>query len=138
MDGLAGQSTMFSLLKAAEVVEGRLESALADVDLSMAKFSVLTELVAAKEPVALCDLASRLSCVRSNVTQLIDRLEADGLVSRVNDPADRRSVRATLTANGVERHAAGQEAVNRVQAEFATRFDASDRAQLERMLAAIE
>jgi DNA-binding MarR family transcriptional regulator len=131
------KNTMFSLLRAAETVQGRLEGALANVELSMAKYSVLTELVAAKEPVALCDLASRLSCVRSNVTQLIDRLEAEGLVSRVPDPADRRSVRAVLTATGAERQIAGQDAVNRVQAEFSMRFDATERAQLERVLAAI-
>jgi DNA-binding MarR family transcriptional regulator len=46
------------------------------------------------------ELAGRLSCVKSNVTQLIDRLEADGLVSRTADPNDRRSRLAVLTAAG--------------------------------------
>ena len=128
---------MFSLLRAAEVVEGKLEGALSDVGLSMAKYSVLTELVAAREPVALCDLASRLSCVRSNITQLMDRLETDGLVSRVDDPADRRSVRAALTPLGVERQAAGRQEVERLQAEFAKQVGGTDQGLLDQALAAI-
>jgi DNA-binding MarR family transcriptional regulator len=38
--------------------------------------------------------------VKSNVTQLVDRLEADGLVSRAADPVDRRSRLAVVTAAG--------------------------------------
>ena len=45
-------------------------------------------------------LAERLSCVKSNITQLVDRLEADGLVARQPDPGDRRSKLAGLTAAG--------------------------------------
>ncbi|WP_306085101.1 MarR family winged helix-turn-helix transcriptional regulator, partial [Nocardia cyriacigeorgica] len=36
------------------------------------------------------------------VTNRIDRMEAKGLVERVRDPHDRRSVRVRLTAHGVE------------------------------------
>jgi DNA-binding MarR family transcriptional regulator len=38
-----------------------------------------------------------MACVRSNITQLIDRMQAEGLVRRIPDPQDRRSVRAALT-----------------------------------------
>ena len=34
------------------------------------------------------------------MTQLVDRLEADGLVRRVADPTDRRSVKAEITDEG--------------------------------------
>ena len=51
----------------------------------------------------LSELASRMICVRSNITQLMGRLEADGLVQREEDPHDRRCVRATLTPLGRER-----------------------------------
>jgi len=79
-----------------------------------------------------------LSCVRSNVTQLIDRLEAEGLVTRVADPQDRRSVRAALTPLGSERYVAGQQQVERLQGEFASRFGSDDRDHLVRVLEAIE
>ncbi|TMG94648.1 MAG: MarR family transcriptional regulator, partial [Betaproteobacteria bacterium] len=74
--------------------EKRLEDALEKVGLSNAKFGALTHLVEAGEPLSLSECAARMTCVRSNITQLIDRLEADGLVRRVDDPADRRGVRA--------------------------------------------
>jgi DNA-binding MarR family transcriptional regulator len=38
--------------------------------------------------------------VKSNVTQLIDRLETDGFVSRKPDPHDRRTRLAVLTVAG--------------------------------------
>ena len=40
---------------------------------------------------------------RSNASQMIDRLQAEGLVARVRNPNDRRSVLVELTASGVER-----------------------------------
>lgn len=97
-----------SILHAARAIEERTEAALATAGLSMAKQSALTKLVEAGEPLTLSDLAARLSCVRSNMTQLIDRLEADGLVRRVDDPADRRVVRAELTPLGRRRQAEGE------------------------------
>ena len=39
---------------------------------------------------------------RSNATQMIDRLEAEGLVTRARNPKDRRSVLVALTASGEE------------------------------------
>lgn len=40
---------------------------------------------------------------RSNASQMIDRLEAEGLVYRISNPRDRRSVLVELTDAGVER-----------------------------------
>src|SRR6476469_1837498 len=105
----------FALLHAAQAVTDQLEGALNEHGLSMAKMSALSKLAEAGEPLTLSDLAARLSCVRSNITQLVDRLEGDGLVRRVNDSTDRRSVRAELTATGMEKQKAGAEAMIRVQ-----------------------
>jgi DNA-binding MarR family transcriptional regulator len=52
---------------------------------------------------ALGDLADALESTPRNITGLVDHLERDGLVERVPDPEDRRSVRARLTAAGRER-----------------------------------
>jgi len=129
---------MFSLLEAAHALEHRLESALSEVGLSMAKYGVISELADAREALPLSELAARQSCVRSNMTQLIDRLEADGLVRRVDDPADRRSVRAAITRLGEERAAAGARAMKRVQDEFTSAIPPRDRATLTRMLAGVK
>jgi DNA-binding MarR family transcriptional regulator len=110
---------MWSLIHAARAIEQRIESALEVVQLSLPKFTVLTTLVDAGIPLTLSELAARSSCVRSNMTQLIDRLEADGLVRRVDDPHDRRSVRAELTPLGRERQTAGARQMDTVRDQFA-------------------
>src|SRR5579872_4936260 len=49
------------------------------------------------------ELAEELDSTPRNITGLVDHLERDGLVERVPDKADRRSVRARLTPAGRER-----------------------------------
>ena len=126
-----------SLLHAAQVVGDRLEAALGTVGLSMAKQSALTKLAEAGEALTLSELAARLSCVRSNITQLVDRLEADGLVRRLDDPADRRSVKAELTQTGVQKQRAGAAEMVRVQAEMSGLLPSSDRISLQSALSVL-
>ena len=89
-----------ALIEAARTLEARLEAALTPYQLSLAKFGVLRCLVHEQRPLPLSAIAQRQKCVRSNMTQLTDRLEADGLVRRVDDPHDRRAVLAEPTAAG--------------------------------------
>src|SRR5256885_15109183 len=49
------------------------------------------------------DLATDLDSTPRNITGLVDHLEKDGLVERVPDATDRRSIHARLTAAGRER-----------------------------------
>jgi DNA-binding MarR family transcriptional regulator len=51
-------------------------------------------------PPAMKDLATAMHCDRSNVTTLVERLGALGLVTRSEDPLDRRSKVVTLTSAG--------------------------------------
>jgi DNA-binding MarR family transcriptional regulator len=106
---------LFAVLHASNVLESRLEARLSDVGLSLAKLAALHQLSAAGESLPLGQLAERLACVKSNVTQLVDRLEADGLVNRTGDPNDRRSRLAVLTDAGRIAFAKGSEI--RTQAE---------------------
>ena len=128
---------MYSLVRAAHALESRLEEALEQVGLSLAKFGALSHLVKEGEPLSLSECAMKMTCVRSNMTQLVDRLEADGLVRRVEDPEDRRAVRAVATPLGKERYAAGVRQVEKVQAEFSKTISGVDRGTLERVLSAL-
>ncbi len=127
----------FLLLKTAKALQERLEDALKAVGLSRAKMEALDQLAKACEPMPLRALAEAHRCVPSNMTTLIDRLESEGLVRRVDDPADRRSVRAELTPFGAERAAAGAEVLIRVQQDFASSLSPSDRAALQRILTSL-
>ena len=95
-----GATGLFSLLHAAGTAEDYVESKLGAIDLSLAKLAALSALADAGESLPLGQLAERLSCVKSNITQLVDRLEADGLVARKPDPNDRRTRLAVMTAAG--------------------------------------
>jgi DNA-binding MarR family transcriptional regulator len=91
---------LFSLLHAANAAQAHVESKLGAVGLSLAKLAALKALHDAGESMPLGQLAERLSCVKSNITQLVDRLEADGLVARKLDAHDRRTRLAVMTAAG--------------------------------------
>ena len=108
-----------------------------EVGLSSAKFAALTHLVDAGEALGLSECAKLMTCVRSNITQLMDRLEAEGLVKRVNHPNDRRGVRASVTKLGLERQAAGAKQLAWVEKQFAKTLEDADRAALARALAAL-
>lgn len=73
------------------------------------------------------DLTKRMCVSKSNVTQLIDKLEGQGLVVRETSTADRRLVYAVLTEAGREAVDRGTTVFNRAAedrfATFMTRTD---------------
>jgi DNA-binding MarR family transcriptional regulator len=72
--------------------------------LSEGRLHVLFTLASAPEhQLPLGELADQLDVTPRNVTGLIDHLERDGLVQRIDDPADRRLTYARLTVAGGKR-----------------------------------
>ncbi|WP_328408093.1 MarR family winged helix-turn-helix transcriptional regulator [Streptomyces violaceus] len=59
-------------------------------------------LILLRQPLPMRALAGRLACDASNITGLVDRLEARGLVSRHADAADRRIKNVVATEEGRE------------------------------------
>lgn len=136
-EGQAEASLSFEIIGALHAVATRLEDVLEPLGLSLAKFGALSKLVEAGEPLPLGTLAERCACVRSNITQLVDRLEAEKLVTRVDDPKDRRSVLAELTTDGRARHAAGEQALEKVERELLSRIPEQQREALRELLRAL-
>ncbi|HEV2751351.1 MAG TPA: MarR family transcriptional regulator [Gemmatimonadales bacterium] len=130
-------SLVFSLLETAGVVEGRLEEAVNAAGLSLAKLGVLRLLGDANRPVPLSELATIQHCVRSNITQLMDRLEKDGLVRRLADPDDRRAVLAELTPAGQQARAKGMRALADAQRAIMSGLKADEAASLKNALKAL-
>ncbi len=73
------------------------------------------------------ELAGKMSIAKPQMTVLLDKLEADGLVSRADDPADRRRVLISLTAAG---KAALQEATARMGEYMNKKLQILDAAEL--------
>ncbi|MET9421182.1 MULTISPECIES: MarR family transcriptional regulator [unclassified Streptomyces] len=74
------------------------EQAAAEHSLTGAQARVLGLL--SMEPTPMRRIAQKLRCEPSNVTGIVDRLEARGLVERRPDPADRRVKIAAATQEG--------------------------------------
>src|SRR6266581_7701588 len=125
------------VLEALHAVQEHVEAALEPLGLSLAKLGVLSKLVAAGEPLPLGTLAERCACVRSNITQLVDRLQAEKLVVRSDDPRDRRSVRAELTPEGRSRQAAGLEALYEAERTLVARIPRRHREAFRESLQAL-
>jgi DNA-binding MarR family transcriptional regulator len=133
-DSLALGILLKSLSHAGHLADNRLDAALATHDLSIAQLGVLKVLSAAEKPLPLSQIAGKLTCVRSNVTQLIDRMEADGLVRRVPDTLDRRSTGAMLTEKGRQRCALGMQEELKVERELFGELSTVEQAQLHDLL----
>lgn len=114
--GVAG-SVLASLLEPAELrawwalltrharVARRLETALvARSNLQLAEYDALLQLALAEgQRLRMSELADRALLSRAGISRLVDRLIADGLVSRTKCPSDARGYFAALTASGLAR-----------------------------------
>jgi DNA-binding MarR family transcriptional regulator len=129
-----GPPLLVDLLHTAHALQERLDTAFAAIGLSAARQGVLDELARADGPLALGDIAARQSCVRSNMTQLVDRLEAERLVERVSDPGDRRSVRAALTDLGRLRYTEGSRILAEAEGTIFAGLGDAERTTLARLV----
>lgn len=96
---------------------GRFVAVAAEMDLHSAQADALLRMEP-DTPVPMNELATLLNCDSSNVTGIVDRLEARGLVARRPDERDRRVKRIVLTPLGVELRARGRAAMNEAPEAF--------------------
>ncbi len=98
--GLARQG-ITTLFRVREQVYGGLNEVLKPFGLTEPKYNVLRILGGiGNEGLPTLEIGSRMITRIPDVTRLIDRLKADGLVARERCPVDRRIVRAKLTTKG--------------------------------------
>jgi DNA-binding MarR family transcriptional regulator len=86
--------TLYTLV---EEVRREHEGAAAEVGLTATQATILGLLA---KPASMSELAQRMGCDASNITGLIDRMEAKGLVTRTTVPGDRRVNRVVQTTEG--------------------------------------
>ena len=127
-------SPLRAVLHAVSLLESCVDSRFATIGLSLPKLAALRALVAAGNALPLGHLADRLACVKSNVTQLVDRLEADGFVSRESDPTDRRSCLAAVTEAGRRAYEQGVRIQKDTEADLFGALTAEESAQLSQLL----
>ncbi len=87
------------LMRASRSVLARVEKALAPHGLTPTQLGVL-EVLLHQGALTHRELGRKVLTSAGNMTDVVDKLGARGLVRRVRDTADRRSVRVELTAEG--------------------------------------
>ncbi len=102
---LTGQNEVLThtLHRIAHALMLRADSELEQVGLSRAKVWAMIQIRYAEEPIGISQLATGMGSGKSNATQLVDRMEAEGLVRRTQNPEDRRSVQLEVTEEGLRR-----------------------------------
>jgi DNA-binding MarR family transcriptional regulator len=135
--GRGETSVLTAVLGAAGEIQRRLDAAVDAHGLSLSKLGVLEALVARGGTLSLGQVASALQCVRSNVTQLMDRLEAEGLVRRAADPGDRRGTLAVITEEGRRRYEAASRAKSAAEEALLLALPEGSRGELVQLLEAL-
>jgi DNA-binding MarR family transcriptional regulator len=129
---------MALLSRIEKITDAHINALIQPTRLTCAQHLVLKLLIEAGEPLPLGQLAEKLHSVRSNVTQMIDRLAAEGLVERIFDATDRRRVLAQITEEGRCRFEAATQLEYQVEQELHTHFSQQERNQLVSLLSRLE
>lgn len=122
--------TLFAFLHAAHVMTDALDGALRETGLSVATLEALSALADAGEPVSPRELAARLRCSFAEMAELLDALDAEGLI-------ERRGAGLGLAPRGQDRQRAGAERVRAAHQEIADAMATVDASVLERTLATL-
>lgn len=108
-----GMAMVTSVIRAQQLVLHRADSALRDLDLTLARYEVLMVLVfSARGTLPLSLMGSRLQVHPTSLTSVLDRLEDQGYVERLEHPTDRRAKLAAITPAGREAAMAATEVLN--------------------------
>ncbi len=102
-----------SIMRVQQLLLARADATLRPFDLTFARYEVLMLLsFSSRGALPLGKIGERLQVNPASVTNAIDRLEEQGLVERVPNPADGRGTLARLTEEGRARALAATEATN--------------------------
>ena len=90
-----------SIMRAQQIVLARVDDALRPFDLTFARYEALVLLsFSRKGSLPLGKMGERLMIHPTSVTNIVDRLEDQGLVRRLGHPTDRRTTLCEITPEG--------------------------------------
>lgn len=125
------------LLRVVHVVEGELRERLKrEFDTTLPRFDVLSALYRERDGMLMSDLSRFLLVSNGNVTGIVERLVADGLVQRTAREGDRRAFVVRLTEDGVARFEAMAAAHESWIADLLGEIEETDAKTLSAMLKA--
>ena len=96
------QEAAVSILRTANVLRRRFESAVQREGISFAQYNVLRILRGARAPLPTMEIASRMMEEAPGITRLVNNLDQKGLIRREQWTGDRRQVLCEVTAAGLK------------------------------------
>ncbi len=97
----AAMAATTSIMRAQQIILATADEALRPFDLTFARYEALVLLAFSRQgSLPLGKMGDRLMLHPTSVTNIIDRLEVQGLVRRVAHPTDRRTKLAEITDDG--------------------------------------
>ena len=89
------------LLTCTQLIERRVRSGLREeFATTLPRFDLMAQLERQRQGLKMNELSRMLMVTGGNVTTIVDQLEKEGLVERLDEPADRRAFRIRLTRSG--------------------------------------
>ncbi|TNC24594.1 MarR family winged helix-turn-helix transcriptional regulator [Amycolatopsis alkalitolerans] len=103
------------LMRVQQIIQSAVDGALKPHGLTFARYEALVLLsFARRSSLPMRVMGERLQLHPTSVTNIVDRLERDGLVKRVPHPTDRRTTLVEITDGGRARHAEATKAVTAI------------------------
>lgn len=105
-----------SVMRVQQILQSAVDGALRPHGLTFARYEALVLLYFSRRgSLPMRVMGQRLQLHPTSVTNIVDRLEADGLVKRIPHPTDRRTTLVEITDEGRARRAEATDAVNAVE-----------------------
>jgi DNA-binding MarR family transcriptional regulator len=100
-DAADGMAVVTSIVRVDQILQARIDAVLRPMQLTFARYELLVLLAFSRSgALPLGKIGDRLQVHPASVTNAVNRLEADGLVTREPHPDDGRTTLATLTDEG--------------------------------------
>jgi DNA-binding MarR family transcriptional regulator len=113
-EAASGVAVFTAILRSYQLLVDRVNDVMRSFDLTFARYEILQWLATDPDSArTLSWISKTLRIPPATVTNLIDRLEADGLVRRVPHPSDARTTLAVITARGRKLATTATAALNR-------------------------
>lgn len=127
------------MLTCTQLIERRVRSGLReDFGTTLPRFDLMAQLERHRDGLKMNELSRLLMVTGGNVTAIVDQLEKEGLVERLDEPADRRAFRIRLTKSGDKGFAEMARAHEQWVVELLAGLSSREREELLKLLAKLK
>ena len=127
------------LLTCTQLIERRVRSGLReDFGTTLPRFDLMAQLERHREGLKMNELSRLLMVTGGNITAIVDQLEKEGLVERLDEPDDRRAFCIRLTKSGEKGFAEMARAHEQWVVELLAGLTGRERGELLKLLAKLK